>query len=57
MHKLSELSRYNPMALSGHMNASHNWLLSEFMQVAPNQFIYSIASEITGMEFLQPNAF
>jgi hypothetical protein len=57
MHRLSELSRYDPIAFSGHFNVSHNWLLSEFIRMAPGQFIYGIASEITGMEFIRPDAF
>ena len=57
MHKLSELSRYNPIAFSRHLGASHNWLISEFLRVAPTQFVYGVASEITGMEFLAPDAF
>ncbi|MFZ1180891.1 MAG: YaaC family protein [Herbaspirillum sp.] len=57
MHRLSELSRYDPIALAGHFNVNHNWLLSEFIRAAPNQFIYGMASEITGSEFIKPDAF
>ncbi|MBY4869824.1 YaaC family protein [Burkholderia anthina] len=57
MHRLSELSRYDPIAFSGHFNVNHNWLLSEFIRMAPNQFIYGMASEITGLEFIRPDAF
>ncbi|EJN02826.1 YaaC family protein [Herbaspirillum sp. YR522] len=57
MHRLSELSRYDPIALAGHFNVNHNWLLTEFVRAAPNQFIYGMASEITGSEFIRPDAF
>jgi hypothetical protein len=57
MHRLSELSRYDPIALAGHFNVNHNWLLSEFIKAAPGQFVYGIASEITGLEFIRPDAF
>ncbi len=57
MHRLSELSRYDPIALSGHFNVNHNWLLTEFIRMAPAQFVYGMASEITGLEFIQPDAF
>ena len=57
MHRLSELSRYDPIAFSGHFNVNHNWLLSEFIQAAAGQFVYGIASEITGLEFIRPDAF
>lgn len=57
MHRLSELSRYNPLSLSGHFNVNHNWLLSEFIKKSPGQFVYGIASEITGLEFIRSDAF
>lgn len=57
MHRLSELSRYDPMNFSKHFGVSHNWLLSEFIKTAPSQFIFGIASEITGHEFIIPDAF
>ncbi|GAA0492841.1 YaaC family protein [Tatumella punctata] len=54
MHRLSELARYNPDYLSKHFDSRHNWLLSEFIQTAPTQFIDEISSEITGQEFMTP---
>ncbi|MEM8182435.1 YaaC family protein [Morganella morganii subsp. sibonii] len=54
MHKLSEMSRYTPNVLSRHFECQHNWLLSEFISSAPNQFIDEISSEITGLEFMLP---
>lgn len=57
MHRLSELSRYDPISLSGHFNVNHNWLLAEFIKSSPGQFVYGIASEITGLEFIRPDAF
>lgn len=57
MHKLSELSRYDPITLNQHLDSRDNWLLTEFLRVSPMQFVYGMASEITGMEFLAPDAF
>ncbi len=57
MHRLSELSRYDPVKFAKHFSVNHNWLLSEFINNAPNQFVYGIASEITGLEFIKPDAF
>lgn len=54
MHRLSELSRYDPLSLRGHLDRQHNWLVSEFISVAPRQFIDEIASEMTGSDFLVP---
>lgn len=54
MHRLSELSRYNPEILTKHFDSQHNWLLSEFINTALYQFIDSISSDITGHEFIIP---
>lgn len=54
MHRLSEMSRYKPIRLKKHFECQHNWLLSEFINLAPKQFIYGIACEITGKEFKVP---
>lgn len=54
MHRLSEIARYTPNKLSRHFECQHNWLLSEFISSAPNQFIDEISSELTGHEFMLP---
>ncbi|MBJ8055756.1 hypothetical protein JDS87_28585 [Bacillus cereus] len=54
MHRLSELARYEPVLLSKHLESEHNWLLSEFIRIAPHQFIDELASELTGEEFMAP---
>lgn len=54
MHRLSELSRYHPAKLKKHFDTRHNWLLTEFINLAPKQFIYAIATEISGNEFKVP---
>jgi hypothetical protein len=55
MHRLSEICRYKPIELSRFLRGQQNWLLSEFIQMAPIQFIDEIASEITGYQFMTPN--
>ncbi|MBS4040983.1 MAG: hypothetical protein KGZ81_10350 [Flavobacteriales bacterium] len=54
MHKLSELARYRPTSLARHFESQHNWLLSEFIDIALYQYIDGISSEITGKEFMIP---
>lgn len=54
MHRLSELARYDPLALAKHLDARHNWLLTEFIDVVPHQFVDEIASELTGRDFMPP---
>lgn len=55
MHRLSEICRYNPISLTSLLEGQANWLLSEFIQSALEQFVDEIASEITGEQFLIPN--
>ena len=55
MHRLSEICRYKPMELDSLLAGQKNWLLSEFIQAAPEQFIDELAAEITGHQFLAPN--
>jgi hypothetical protein len=54
MYRLSELTRYDPKRLGRHFDCQHNWLLSEFLNLANDNFIDQISSEITGHEFLMP---
>lgn len=54
MHRLSELSRYDPNGLDKHLSGSANWLLSDFIHGAMDQFIDQISTEITGCQFWPP---
>ena len=54
MHKLSELARYSPQSLAKHFDGRYNWLLSEFIAIAPLQFLDEISCEMTGYEFMPP---
>ncbi len=54
MHRLSELSRYEPKVISRHLELKQNRLITEFIQGATNEFIDSIASEITGQTIMAP---
>jgi hypothetical protein len=51
MHRLSELSRYDPAGLIKYLEGKENWLLTEFIELAPMQFIDEIVCEITSLEF------
>jgi len=57
MHRLSELARYDPLRLSTHLDNQQNWLLTEFLSLAPAQFINHVACEISGRELIKPDAF
>ena len=54
MHRLSELARYDPEGFDRHLCGNANWLLTEFIEHAADQFIDQIASEITGFQFWRP---
>ncbi|MFC7679936.1 YaaC family protein [Paenibacillus sp. GCM10028914] len=51
MHRLSEMSRYDPNALEKHLSSGSGWLLTEFITKSSVQFIDMISSEITGDDF------
>ena len=51
MHRLSELSRYDPAGLIKYLESKEAWLLTEFIEQAPMQFIDEIVCEITSLEF------
>lgn len=55
MHRLSELCRYRPIQFESFLGGQRNWLLSEFVLMAPNQFLDGIAAEVTGHQFMLPN--
>lgn len=54
MHRLSELSRYDPLRLQLLLETQQNWLISEFIGNAPIQFLDEIATEITGQNLATP---
>ncbi|MCA4766442.1 hypothetical protein H8Z65_23225 [Mycobacterium avium subsp. hominissuis] len=56
MHRLSELSRYNPGILSNYLASDQSWLLSEFISLAPFQFINGISAEITSQQLGIPRS-
>lgn len=56
MHRLSELSRYDPVRLDRHLKSQHHWLLTEFLSLAPAQFVHIVASELAGTEFLHSDS-
>ncbi|MBD7971241.1 YaaC family protein [Paenibacillus gallinarum] len=51
MHRLSEMSRYDPNTLEKHLSNNSGWLISEFITKSSFQFIDMISSEITGDDF------
>jgi hypothetical protein len=56
MHRLSELSRYDPIRLERHLQAKHNWLLNEFLAQGTAQVVHLVAREMAGREFINPDS-
>lgn len=54
MHRLSELSRYDPRGLVSYLGGKENWLISEFIQLAPKQFMDELVCEMTSLELRLP---
>ena len=54
MHRLSELSRYDPKGLMRYLEGKENWLLTEFIELAPTQFLDELVCEMTSLEFGLP---
>lgn len=55
MHRLSEICRYRPLELASFLTGQKNWLLTEFVRMAPSQFLDELAAELTGQQFMIPN--
>ncbi|MEP4573053.1 YaaC family protein, partial [Marinobacter sp.] len=47
MHRLSELSRYDPGGLNSYFDGQANWLLTELIELGPQQFIDELVCEMT----------
>ncbi|MGH2340113.1 YaaC family protein [Segnochrobactraceae bacterium EtOH-i3] len=56
MHRLSEISRYNPDRMLKYLNGKENWLINEFVRASIVQFIDEISCEITSLELKRPKA-
>ena len=54
MHRLSELSRYDPKGLKRYLEGRENWLLTEFIELSPGQFVDELVCEMTSLEFAFP---
>lgn len=46
MHRLSEMSRYDPNTLDKHLAGKAGWLLTEFITKSIYQFIDMISSDV-----------
>lgn len=56
MFFLGSVTRYNPYFFDTLMDEKEQWLISEFLNTQPKQFLYFIASAIVGKPVLQSRA-
>ncbi|WP_172971447.1 YaaC family protein [Palleronia sp. THAF1] len=52
LHRLSELSRYDPKQLEAHFAKKYGWVLQEFLARTLDQLLDDFTTEITGREAL-----
>lgn len=52
MHRISEIARYKPEQLYRLMQSNENWLLHEFITLSLDQFIDSLAAQITKQDIM-----
>lgn len=53
MFFLGSVTRYNPYFFDTLMDAKEQWLISEFLNTQPKQFLYYMASSVVGKPVLQ----
>ena len=53
MFFLGSVTRYNPYFFDTLMDAKEQWLISEFLNTQPKQFLYYMASAVVGKPVYQ----
>lgn len=53
MFFLGSITRYHPYLFDKILNEEQVWIVSEFLKTLPRQFLYLVASKVTGMNVLK----
>jgi YaaC-like Protein len=53
---LGSISRYKPDALDSILSSGFSWVVHELIATEPVQFVYTLASELAGVEVVRPYA-
>jgi hypothetical protein len=56
MFYLGSLTRYKPADFDKIVTHRYSWMVAEFLETQPVQFIYGIASFLGGVEVVRPFA-
>jgi len=56
MFYLGSVTRYRPYDYETILGGRYAWLVEEFLATQPTQFLYLLASQLTGVEVVQPLA-
>jgi hypothetical protein len=53
---LSSITRYRPDAFDSILEGGYSWLVNELIATEPIQFVYTLASELAGVDVVRPYA-
>lgn len=53
---LGSVTRYKPEVFDKIISGKYNWVIAEFLATQPSQFLYSLASELAGVDVVRPYA-
>lgn len=56
MFYLGSITRYKPHHFDAIISKGYDWLVAEFLETQPSQFLYLLASHIAGVEVMKPYA-
>lgn len=54
MFYLGSITRYKPHDFDAIVSRGYDWLVAEFLETQPSQFLYLVASHIAGVEVVKP---
>ena len=54
MFYLGSITRYKPHDFDSIISRGYEWLVAEFLETQPSQFLYLVASHIAGVEVVKP---
>jgi hypothetical protein len=54
MFYLGSVTRYKPHDFDKIVTRKHSWLIGEFLNTQPMQFLYGLASHVGGVEVVRP---
>ena len=56
MFYLGSITRYKPHYFDAIVSRGYDWLVAEFLETQPTQFLYLLSSHVAGVEVIKPHA-